>query len=207
MPNKEVSNKYPLSIMIKSEKHMRIKVLWKAGTVLWCAADSLRIQNPFIFIPYNHKRNLYEHRNCKWVKSYTNQEEEINKLFKVNRLQKKSSQMPKFKFGLQVPNDPAHVIKLDNMNQDNQWSGAMNTEIGFTNDFEMFIILEDHQHAPTGYKQILYHVVFDVKFDGRRKARLVAGGHRVPEVPKEEVYAVGSINGNKKNSICNCISK
>ena len=31
--------------------------------------------------------------------------------------------------------------------------------------------------------------VFDVKFDGRRKARMVASGHRTPDVPAEEVYS------------------
>ena len=40
-----------------------------------------------------------------------------------------------------------------------------------------------------GYKCIPYHMIFDVKFDGRRKARLVTGGHRAPEVPREEVYS------------------
>ena len=32
-------------------------------------------------------------------------------------------------------------------------------------------------------------MIFDVKFYGRRKARLVAGGHRAPEVPREEIYS------------------
>ena len=32
-------------------------------------------------------------------------------------------------------------------------------------------------------------MIFDVKFDGRRKARLVAGGHRAPDIPKEEIYS------------------
>ena len=31
--------------------------------------------------------------------------------------------------------------------------------------------------------------MFDVKFDGRLKARLVTGGHRSPDVPREEVYS------------------
>ena len=42
---------------------------------------------------------------------------------------------------------------------------------------------------PDGYKCIPYHMIFYVNFDGRRKARLVAGGHREPEVPREEVYS------------------
>ena len=30
-------------------------------------------------------------------------------------------------------------------------------------------------------------MIFDVKFNERRKARLVTGGHRAPEVPKEKI--------------------
>ena len=29
--------------------------------------------------------------------------------------------MPKFKFGVQVPNNPAHAIKLDNINRGGLW--------------------------------------------------------------------------------------
>jgi Reverse transcriptase (RNA-dependent DNA polymerase) len=35
---------------------------------------------------------------------------------------------------------------------------------------------------------IPYHCVFDVKFDGRRKCRLVAGGHRT-DPPKEDIFS------------------
>ena len=31
--------------------------------------------------------------------------------------------------------------------------------------------------------------MFDVKFDGRLKARLVAGGHRAPEVPAGDIFS------------------
>ena len=40
----------------------------------------------------------------------------------------------------------------------------------------------------TGYQLIPYHYVFDAKFDGK-KGRLVAGGHKAPEVPQNEVYS------------------
>ena len=39
---------------------------------------------------------------------------------------------------------------------------------------------------PEGYKEIPCHLVFDAKFDGRRKARLIAGGHRAPDTTEEE---------------------
>ena len=41
---------------------------------------------------------------------------------------------------------------------------------------------------PKGYKKIRVHIVFDVKHDGRHKARFVAGGHLTP-IPVESVYS------------------
>jgi hypothetical protein len=50
-------------------------------------------------------------------------------------------------------------------------------------------VLEKGDDIPPGYIKIPYHMIFDVKFDGRRKCRLVAGGHRTPDMPQEETYS------------------
>ena len=42
--------------------------------------------------------------------------------------------------------------------------------------------------VPSGYKHIPCHMVFDIKSDLRRKARLVAGGHKT-DPPKESTYS------------------
>ena len=173
-----------------TKRHLRTKVLWKDGTISWCAADALRLQNPYVYIPYIYERpKLIKHNDFKWVRDYIQQQEGINKLFKANRVQNKSSKMPKFKFGVQVPHNPSDAIRLDKVNNDNLWERAIDKEVGSINTFKTFIILEENENIPEGYKQIPYHMIFDVKFDGRRKARLVAGGHRAPEVPREEIYS------------------
>ena len=49
--------------------------------------------------------------------------------------------------------------------------------------------------VPEGYKKIPCHMVYDVKWDGRHKARFVAGGHRT-DTPVESTYsAVVSLLG------------
>jgi Reverse transcriptase (RNA-dependent DNA polymerase) len=49
--------------------------------------------------------------------------------------------------------------------------------------------------APIGYKKIRVHLVFDVKHDGKHKARLVVDGH-LTEVPLDSFYScVVSIRG------------
>ena len=46
----------------------------------------------------------------------------------------------------------------------------------------------DNDVVPIGYKLIDCHMIFDIKTDLTRKARLVAGGHQT-EVPTESVYS------------------
>jgi len=54
----------------------------------------------------------------------------------------------------------------------------MAKELAEVNEFEVFKVLAKGASPPPGYKRIPYSFVFDVKFDLRRKARIVAGGHR-----------------------------
>ena len=56
------------------------------------------------------------------------------------------------------------------------------------NEYKTFRVLSDDEIIPWEFKRIPYHFVFDVKIDGRRKARLVAGGHKT-EPPKEDTYS------------------
>src|SRR5687767_12885164 len=64
----------------------------------------------------------------------------------------------------------------------------MQIEIDQLHAHETFIVLEEHQHVPYGYKRIPYHCIYDAKFDGRRKCRLVAGGH-MTDPPTEDIFS------------------
>jgi hypothetical protein len=48
-------------------------------------------------------------------------------------------------------------------------------------------MLQSGEDIPTGYQKISYHMVFDVKYDLRQKARLVAGGNWAVN-DKEDIY-------------------
>ena len=61
-------------------------------------------------------------------------------------------------------------------------------EIDQLHAHETFKVLEDHQKVPYGYKRIPYHCIYDVKFDGRRKCRLVAGGH-MTDPPVDDIFS------------------
>jgi hypothetical protein len=67
------------------------------------------------------------------------------------------------------------------------WKEATETELKQINEYETFR-LPNEDDVLEEYQLIPYHLVYDVKFDGRRKARLVAGGNWTI-TPKENIYS------------------
>jgi hypothetical protein len=81
----------------------------------------------------------------------------------------------KYKFGIQVPKGIKNTIDLDKKDGNQLWQEAIKTELKQRTDYQTFIVLDSGEDIPTGYQKIPYHMVFDVKYDLRHKARLVAG--------------------------------
>jgi hypothetical protein len=67
---------------------------------------------------------------------------------------------------------------LDAESGDKLWTEAIDKEVKLlVETFECFNILEAGEQAPWDHQKIPLIWTFAVKFDGRRQARLVAGGH------------------------------
>jgi len=102
---------------------------------------------------------------------------------------------PKYKFGYRVPNDYNEAVEFDHKNGNNKWKEAIKLELDSLNVYNVFKDLGYKAPVPDGYKRIRVHLVFDVKNDGRHKARLVADGH-LTDLPLESVYSgVVSLRG------------
>ena len=67
------------------------------------------------------------------------------------------------------------------------WRDAVETEIKQINEYKTFRVLAIGEVLDE-YTCIPYRFVFDIKFDGRRTARLVAGGNHTM-LPKEDIYS------------------
>ena len=62
------------------------------------------------------------------------------------------------------------ILTLDKKNGNTMWRDAIKTELEQLEEFQVFRLLAEGETIPDGYKQIPYHIVFDVKFDLRYKA-------------------------------------
>lgn len=68
-----------------------------------------------------------------------------------------------YKFGIQVPRRIKNVISLDKKKKNNLWQEAIEVQLTQLTDYETFIVLDSGDNIPKGYRNIPYHIVFDVK--------------------------------------------
>jgi Reverse transcriptase (RNA-dependent DNA polymerase) len=126
----------------------------------------------------------------------TSKEKKLTRMVNQAKLRSYNT-APRYKYGFEVPKNYAHALRLDERNGNTLWKDAVATE---RNQIQEYDVFDDHGHntkvpPPTGYKKIRIHLVFDVKHDGRHKARLVADGH-LTDIPIESVYSgVVSLRG------------
>jgi hypothetical protein len=109
---------------------------------------------------------------------------DIARIFKVSA----SLVGMKYKFGIHFPKGIKNDIELDEKNGNQLWEEVIKIEIKQLTDYQTFIVLDSAKDIPTGYQKIPYHMVFDVKYDLRHKARLVAGGNWTVN-DKEDIYS------------------
>jgi hypothetical protein len=164
-------------------RSFQLRVGWQYHDPCWIDGDALRVQCPHLIIDYVHRNKFENLSDFKWVKKLTPEEE--TRL--VHAFATSTQPGPKYKFGQLVPRNIAHAFEIDRMNNNTAWQDAMGTELKQINDYKTFRLLQKGEHL-IDFQRIPYHFVFDVKFDLRKKARLVAGGNRTTP-PKEDLYS------------------
>jgi hypothetical protein len=109
---------------------------------------------------------------------------DIARIYKVST----SPEGIKYNIGIQVPRGIKTSIELDKNNRNQLWKEAIKTELKQLTDYQTFIVLDPGKDIPKCNQKIPYHMVFDVKYDLRHKARLVSGGNWEVNY-KEDIYS------------------
>jgi hypothetical protein len=97
---------------------------------------------------------------------------------------------PQYKHGFKVPRTYEQALGLDEKTGNTILEDAATLELTQIDNYTTFIDKGHHTKVkpPEGYKKIRVHLIFDIKSDGRHKARLVADGH-LTDIPLESVYS------------------
>jgi hypothetical protein len=166
-----------------------VMVEWENGEITSEPLTVIAADDPVTCAIYAKDKGLLDKPGWKQFKGIAKRQKKFTHM--VNQAKLRSfSTAPKYKYGFEVPWDYKHAKRLDEKHGNTRWQDATDLELCQIDEYETF---QDHGSKgkvkpPDGYKKICVHLVFDVKHDGRHKARLVAGGH-LTDPPLESVYS------------------
>jgi len=193
-----VSHQGPLRKSDPNYKGSSYNVLieWEDGEITTEPLTSIAADDPVTCAIYAKENGLLELPGWKQFRHIAKRHKKYVRLVNQAKLRSYNS-APRFKYGFEIPRDYAHAMRLDERNKNTKWKDAVALELLQIQEYETFKDLghKSRVRPPAGYKRIRVHLVFDVKHDGRHKARLVADGH-LTEIPVESVYSgVVSLRG------------
>ena len=167
------------------DKHVRLKVMFIDGSVKWIAMDAVLLQDPMPIVEYAKRMKLLKDPKFNIVETITKDKDKMQEYRRAFKA--KVSKAPRYHFGVEIPRNVTHAALLDKVNGNKLWEEATGKELKSINDHKVFRRVSENDDM-TEYKRIPYQIIFDCKHDGRRKARLVAGGHMTAP-PTEDVYS------------------
>ncbi|MFA9289401.1 MAG: reverse transcriptase domain-containing protein, partial [Weeksellaceae bacterium] len=186
----------PLHSSDKDYKGSAFNVLveWESGETTYEPLDLIASDDPVTCAEYAKRHNLLDTAGWKRFRRYAKSEKKLSRMINQAKLQSYRRE-PFWKFGVLVPRTHSQAVEIDMKNGDTKWQDAEETEMSQLSEYQTFIDKGKGGQAPAGYKKIRCHMIYDVKHDGRHKARLVAGGH-LTDPNTESVYSgVVSLRG------------
>ena len=172
----------------KAKGRWEVLILWGTGETTWEPLSSIWNADKLTVAKYARDNGLTDTKGWRRTKHVRGDPDRLAQLVRLFKASSASWDGPKYKFGVQVPRNTKEAYRIDRENGDTKWSDAIEKELKQIDDYDTFRVVEDSEPIDNAYKQIPYHMIYDVKFDLRRKARLVAGGNHT-EPPKEDVYS------------------
>jgi stress response protein YsnF len=122
-------------------------------------------------------------RRRREVKPAPRRTKQVGKHRKTNSPNRRSSSpMGTFKYGVYVPKTTEEALELDRRNGNSLWRDAIHKELGAIMSMKTFRVLTEKERSKFNRKMSSFapvRCIYDVKADGRRKCRLIIGGHRV----------------------------
>jgi len=155
----------------------------------WEPMEIIKKDDPISVAMYAQKKNLLEQAMWRWAGHYIKNKKRMNNMYRQMMASKRKKTGPKYQFGVRVPRSIKEAYELDELNKDSGWADAIQKEVTILKDtYSCFNILGEEEEVPKEYNQITLLWTFAVKYDGRKRARCVAGGHMTPDL-EEDLYS------------------
>jgi hypothetical protein len=166
-----------------------VMVEWETGETTYEPLHMMAKDDPVTVAAYAKEKGLLDLEGWRQFRSRARREKRMLRELKQAHL-RQVRRSAVYKFGYQVPRTYREALEIDAKNGNTKWQDAVSLELSQIDEYSTFTDIghKDQAKIPKGYQKLRVHLVFDVKHDGRHKARLVADGHLTGE-PVESVYS------------------
>jgi Reverse transcriptase (RNA-dependent DNA polymerase) len=175
-----IADKYGNQHRRKTTMGWEMLIRWKGGTTSWVKSADVTDLHPIEVAEYAIANKIVEQPAFAWWAKQA--------LKKRDRhIKKAKSRYRKWThtFGVELPKTVAEAYAIDQRTSSKLWTLAVAREMLNVRPAFKFV---DDDVIPAFWKPVGVHMIFDVKMDLTRKARLVANGHET-EVPTESTYS------------------
>ena len=156
-----------------TSKGWEILLQWKDGSTTWEAMKDVHAEYPVQLAEYATRRGIADTPAFAWWVPYA-----MKKKHRIISKTKSKYWARTHKFGIRLPHSVEEALAIDKENGDTLWWDAICKEM--KNVRVAFEEYDGDTKDLIGYKKLDMHMIFDIKMgeNFRRKARLVADGHK-----------------------------
>ena len=165
----------------RTTKGWRICVEWKDGTTSWLDLKDVKDSHPVLLAEYAVANKLVSEPAFQWWVPYT-----LKKRDRIIKSVKKRYFRKLEKFGLELPKSVQRALEIDRETGTKYWEDAIRKEVGTV--LPALEVKDRGDCHPVGSTLIDLTIVFDVKMDFTRKARICARGDQT-DPPSSITYA------------------
>ena len=164
-----------------------VLVQWEDGTETWEPLALMIASDPATLAAYARTHDMLDTPGWKKLKRIARRAHVLQRMVSASKRAQRFNAIT-YKFGVRIPRNVKEAIRLDEENGNTYWQDAMDRELLQLDEYKVYHSIGKSTRVPTGYQMIPLRMVFDIKQNLTRKARLVARGDKT-EPPADSVYS------------------
>ena len=159
----------------------QLLVQWKDGTTTWIKLADMKESYSLETADYARDNLIDNEPAFAWWVPHV-----LRKRARVVCGAKTKYWLKTHKYGVRLPKTTKEALQIDIDTGTDFWEKAIQKEM---KNVMVAFEFNDEDKIPIAHCALGVHMVFDVKITLQRKARLVADGHKVPQIAKESTYS------------------